>query len=872
MRAGAKEKRFLDALESLFTGAEVDGDSGFVNLMRMKHRHFQSIHPILMERIDNRVGLETPFREELFDKLYTFFSRYFCESGSIYFRHLPVLSRVYERVYSGESDVELTWKTRMLYYVKSDILVRSMPVKLTPKRGHGHVPVFYFDASEIEHKKNNERREFIFKFAETKQTEDGAALHLVVSYSKNGTKTSAEEIIKQSRSSELSVHITEQDLQDAIGIFRRQAEADFFINRDAKGFLREQLDLWLYQYMFSEDSIFEQQRLEQLQAIKHTALDIINYIAQFEDELRRIWEKPKFARNVNYVVTLDKLSSKLLKKVAAHKGASKQVKEWKTLNMVGKDFSMKSLSEGQPKLHIENNGGPNNGDHHFLPLDTKYFKSLEMDILGELGNLDEALDGEFVHSENWQALNTLRNRYYKKVKCIYIDPPFNLESGDQFDYRTNYKDSCWLTMLENRLSAAKPLISDGGSIVVRCGHDGNHLVRSLLNNVFGVENYRNEIIVRRAEREKGELMKQFDTMRAMMVNYDNLYWYSVNPQDRFNFITKPSSPEQKKSQWHPFWKAEDRPDLRYEILGVTLERGQWMWEKNRASRAIQNYQKYMDHTRKISLEKYWEKNRSRYYDATNHALEFIRKNENGNGGPSSIQYWIPPRDFIISDNNWIDVKGYANTTGFKTENSEALLYRIINHLPNQGEIVADFFAGSGTTQAVAQKLGRKWLGVEMGEHFNEVVLPRMKRVLGGQRSDISNKAGYKGGGIFKYYALEQYEETLKNARYADSEQLELDREKSPFEQYIFFNDDKFAHTVKLLKSGKLSVNLRNLYPDIDIAESLANLLGKQIRSRTEDTVTFADGVTEKINPAKMTIKEQQHFISLIKSYLWWGKY
>lgn len=871
MSAGAKEKRFLDALESLFTGAEVDGDSGFINLMRIKHGHFQSIRPILMERIDNRVAPEASFREELFDKLYTFFSRYFCESGSIYFRHLPAFAKIYERVYAGESDAELIWKTRMLYYVKSDILVRSMPVKLMPDREYGRPQLFYFDAGEVEHKKNNERREFTFKFAKTKQAEDETELHLAVSYSRNGTQTDLNEIVKQSRNADPATQITEKDLQEAIRIFRRQTEADFFINKDARGFLREQFDLWLYQYMFSEDSVFEQQRLEQLQVLKRTAYDIIGYIAQFEDELRRAWEKPKFARNVNYVVTLDRLSNPLLEKISVHKGASKQVKEWQELNLVDKNFSMESLNRGQAGLNMKNDSGPTNGACRFLPLDTKHFKNLEVEILGELGNLDEALDGEFVHSENWQALNTLRKRYLKAVKCIYIDPPFNLESGDQFDYRTNYKDSCWLTMLENRLSAAKPLISDGGSIMVRCGHDGNHLMRSLLNNIFGVENYRNEIVVRRAEKEKGELMKQFDSMRAMMVNYDNLYWYSVDSEDRFNFIIKPSSPEQKKSQWHPFWKSEDRPDLRYEILGVTLENGQWMWEKNRASRAIQNYQKYMRQARKVSLDKYWAKNQSEYYDATGHDLEFIRKNENGNGGLSSIQYWIPPRDFVISDNNWIDVKGYANTTGFKTENSEALLYRIINNLPNQGEIVADFFAGSGTTQAVAQKLGRKWLGVEMGEHFNEIVLPRIKKVISGQQSNISDRSGYQGGGVFKYYTLEQYEETLKKARYADGEQLELESSKSPFEQYVFFSDDKFAHTVKLLKSRKLSINLHDLYPDIDIAESLANVIGKQIRHRTEDAVTFADGTTEKINPTAMTDEERRHFVALIKPYLWWGE-
>lgn len=105
MNNRVKENRFLDALEALFTGAEVEGESGFINLMRMKRGYFKSLRPKLMENIDSRARKDTAFREELFDKLYTFFSRYFCESGSVYFRHLPAFSKIYERVYSSDEDV-----------------------------------------------------------------------------------------------------------------------------------------------------------------------------------------------------------------------------------------------------------------------------------------------------------------------------------------------------------------------------------------------------------------------------------------------------------------------------------------------------------------------------------------------------------------------------------------------------------------------------------------------------------------------------------------------------------------------------------------------------------------------------------------------
>ena len=161
----------------------------------------------------------------------------------------------------------------------------------------------------------------------------------------------------------------------------------------------------------------------------------------------------------------------------------------------------------------------------------------------------------------------------------------------------------------------------------------------------------------------------------------------------------------------------------------------------------------------------------------------------------------------------------------------------------------------------------------MGEYFHTIVLPRLKKVISGHQSGISkNKdVNYKGGGVFKYYTLEQYEETLRNSRYEDGEQLELDSMKSPFEQYVFFGDDKLAHAVNPSKNGTLEINLQDLYPDIDIAESLSNALGKPIRCRSADTVIFTDGTTEKINTTAMTEEEKRHFISLIKPYLWWGE-
>ena len=176
-----------------------------------------------------------------------------------------------------------------------------------------------------------------------------------------------------------------------------------------------------------------------------------------------------------------------------------------------------------------------------------------------------------------------------------------------------------------------------------------------------------------------------------------------------------------------------------------------MWQKDRAYKAVENYRTYVkEYSKKMSLKEYWEK--------TGKKLEFIRANPNS-GEP---EYWVAPRELVPSDTNWLDIQAYSFTWNFATEKSEHLLKRIIEMGSDPGDRVADFFVGCGTTLAVAEKLGRKWIGVDMGDFFNNVLLKRMKAVLAGEQSGISREVNWKGGGFFKYHYVEQYEDTLNN--------------------------------------------------------------------------------------------------------------
>ena len=876
-RAGAREKRFLDALKSIFTGAEVDGDSGFINLMRVKHRYFESIRPKLMQEINQQVKPDSPFREEMFDKLYTFFSRYFCESGSIYFRHIPAFSKIYERVYTRASDVELTWKTHMLYYVKSDILIRSMPVKLEIEHPPRRTMLFYFDASQVEHRQNNERREFIFEFSGTKRSPEGTVTQLLVHYSKNGRKTKYEEIIKAAKqASGARIFLTESDLKSAIHVFRKQTETDFFINKDARSFLREQFYLWLYQYVLQEDSIFEQSRLRQLQTIQKISHSIIDFIAQFEDELRRVWEKPKFVLGVNYVITIDKLQ-KLRRKISRHRGMLAQIKEWRNLGMVDEEFSADHLHKAA-------------GNHRFLPLDTKHFKDMELDILGELGDLDEHLDGELICSENWQALNSLQARYKNAARCIYIDPPYNTAASEIL-YKNEYKNSSWLTLMENRIALSAQMIADNGVFIVAIDDAEMTHLSHLLDACFPAYD-RNTVVVNHHPGGSG--------LEGTNISCTHEYAIFMTPKGHKKILRgeRKDSGTTERGFMRAGTAASNlrigRPNSFYAIL-VNPKTSEVMGAEPPPSLGDTSYPKESTPDGWVRLypvgangaERVWR----RSYES------FLQEHSRGNiicKNGKSLYLLVDETDrYRPVYSNWTDKKYNAGTYGsnlltsimgtagtFSYPKSIHTVEDCIKSCMSKEnrELVIDYFAGSGTTAHAVINLNhadggnRKYLLVEMEAYFHSVLLPRIKKVIYAKNWKNGSPATDDGSSHFlKYYSLEQYEETLRKMHYSDSEQLELDSAKSPFEQYVFFGDNKFAHAIRLLKNGKLKIEFGKLYSNINIAESLSNILGKQIRRISSDTVVFDDDSVEKINPSAMTEAEKQHFIKLMRPYLWWGQ-
>ncbi|MGI0034573.1 MAG: DNA methyltransferase [Nitrososphaera sp.] len=316
-----------------------------------------------------------------------------------------------------------------------------------------------------------------------------------------------------------------------------------------------------------------------------------------------------------------------------------------------------------------------------------------------------ASDNLLYHCDNLICIRDLKERgFTNKLELVYIDPPF--QTGMRYYYRSKnrirpafedvWKSEEYFEMLESRLHKIRELISPSGSIFVHLDWHALHYAKVMMDRIFGIKNFRNEIIVKRGRRKN--LQYQFSYIDRMHNAYDSILWYSKTESAKYS---PPLIESYSEARWMGFWSNIDRPTMRYSILGYTPERGQWKWSKDRALEAIKNYEVFMDKfSSSMSLEDYW--------NLTGRSKEFIRKRD----GVKYAEYWIPPKTHKILDNVWLDIEGYNYSTGYGTEKHKDLLGRIVSQFSKPGDLVADFFCGSGTTLVVAEKLGRRWIGCD----------------------------------------------------------------------------------------------------------------------------------------------------------------
>lgn len=885
------KQKFYSALSNVFlgeVGANIEGNSGYTNLMDIRNKYFQFIKEKIEQKINKE--FENNDKEDLYNKLFTFFESYLNETGTPFYYNTQIHKNLYEKIYSDKKDMALFWKTQKLYYVKSEPLFTSLKFDLNGID-------FEFDAKEIEHQQNNEKKnvEFVLKIIDSKKVcfnvryaygkynrleelLDIKGAKNIKEYLYNNidkinnsfieiykndlnkeyfsSKTKFEKLVNIYRKKEgvietaiIDLGLTKlKDIEDyaikqkfsidiniiekAIRMYKRQNEVDYFIHKNAENFLIEQFNLYLFNYLFNDkNSKWTFSRIEEIQKIKEIAFEIISYIAKFEEELKEIWLKPKFVRNSNYVLTFNKLENniELIEKIVQSDKFDNQIQEWKELYNEAKDDENEVIKKEWKEFEFINDFDKEdiiikyeetkklNDRYKYLPIDTKHFKDIEGEILDSFDNIDDDLDGILIKSDNFQALNTIKPKYKDNIDLVYIDPPFN--TGKDFDYKDGYQDSTWLTLMENRLDVVYDLLKDSGSLYLHLDENANYLGRLLFESKL---NFKREIIWD-IQVLSGYKVKGADY--NWILGHQSIYYFTKTNNPLYNKIMQPQSLKYLES-----FDRQDKDGKWYQVAhGRKIYRDD-VEEKGKPFGDVWSILKDLIDVERPFLE---------VWDELTATIDF-------NKNKSSV---------------WNDIMSFqqqptaSERIKFDTQKPEKLLERIIESATNEKGFVLDFFAGSGTTANTAQKMNRKYINIDMGEHFYSCIIPRTKRTLIGQQTDVARSKNYIGGGFFKYYELEQYEDTLKNVKYnSDEENPSL----------TFYNSEKLLDIIKI-EDEEVIIDFKDIYPDVDIAETISNLTGRKIKKLNSERVIFTDGTEIKLNDIKWQKNKN------LKPLFWWGE-
>lgn len=351
-------------------------------------------------------------------------------------------------------------------------------------------------------------------------------------------------------------------------------------------------------------------------------------------------------------------------------------------------------------------------------------------------------DNLLIHGDNLLAIKSIESDYSGKVKCIYIDPPYN--TGNAFDqYDDGVEHSLWLSLMRERLVVLKRLLSSDGSIWINIDWQEGHYLKVLCDEIFGRKNFIAEVIwQKRTSREN---------RAAIGSSHDNILVYALMPAvewKKHRNLLPPSDSSgsnvdnDPRGPWDsiPFTAQGYRPNQMYPITTPTGVKHDP--PKGRCWGATESvYLQYLKEGRV-----YFPKSG----DGKPRIKQFVE--ERGGLVPTSIWFGNEVGTTEESKKEMLDL--YSDIEPFATPKPERLIQRILDIATNKGDIVLDSFAGSGTTGAVAHKMCRRWIMVELGEHCRTHIVPRLKKVINGENpGGITNAVNWKGGGGYRFYTL-----------------------------------------------------------------------------------------------------------------------
>lgn len=746
----------------------------------------------------------------VFSHLLTFFSRYYDNGDFISQRRYK--GDTYAIPYAGE-ELMLHWANKDQYYTKSGENFSNYSFKLDDGRTV-HFRLVAADTAKDNRKDNDKERRFalIEKSVVIKQDDEGddyeeellpvevqgQELILRFAYqpmpkgSKQDALTSsavsrvlADAAVQTSWATLATRAPTEKDpqrtlLEKHLTTYTTRNTADYFIHKDLGGFLRRELDFYIKSEVMNLDDVQHAEQfahieksLRMIQCLRAIALDLIDFLAQLENFQKKLWLKKKFVVSADYCITLDRVPEALYPEIAANE------KQWAQWHALGLRDSAEPWATAELK------------QHQSYMVDTSLFSGhFKQRLLQEIKAQDSETDGVLIHSDNFQALKLISNRYASKVDYIYIDPPYNTNSTPIL-YKNEYKNSSWASLMQDRLAISMRLLTSNGVKTVAID-DSEMCSLSTIMESTAPEYKLSRVVV--VHNPKGSITRDFNRVHE----YALFLTKNGASGNIARTIEKNQTPRRMR-RWGENSLRTERPLSFYPIYvknnsiisyGPVPEDGFHPSEKNI--------------TKDNGLTEIWPIDQDGIERRWNFGLDSIESNLSRIAAIKSNEHidLFVTHELTVPKTVWsggeYDAGKYGNSLLidiigeklFDFPKSINLVKRCIyiTTQANNKSIILDYFGGSGTTAHATISLNRdddgqrKYILVEQGQHFETVTKPRVQKVVYSADWKNGNPTAPETGisHCFKVLKLESYEDTLNNlALRRNPEQSELLATMSP---------------------------------------------------------------------------------------------
>ena len=360
------------------------------------------------------------------------------------------------------------------------------------------------------------------------------------------------------------------------------------------------------------------------------------------------------------------------------------------------------------------------------------------------------VDNLIINGNNLLALASLLKRFEGQVKCIYIDPPYNTGS-DGFNYNDSFNHSSWLVFMKNRLELARRLLSNDGTIWITLDDVENHYLKVLCDDIFTRDCFVTEVEWQHSDNSNNNALTFSEDVNHILVYSKKPNWkpkFLNDPEKRKHFKNPDNDPKGPWFDGNPVNNPGLRPNLQFDIIApngnvIKHPANGWRWSKE-------------------TMDEKFATGELRFSDD---CTRVIRRT------------YLCDMEGLPPSNHWtnFDITGHTRkakyelkslfpdipvTSLFATPKPELLINYIFDLATNPGDIVLDFFLGSGTTCAVAHKKQLRYIGIEQMEYIHTFVIPRLEKVIAGEQGGISQTVGWQGGGSFVYCELAKLNQTI----------------------------------------------------------------------------------------------------------------